>query len=281
MPRKFTLALITALLISTFYPALAHAHGQNITISVGREGFEHMANYAVEVEAGHEVTITFTYADEDLGGDNPHEIQILGPGVGLPAVIVSRDNPTATITFTPTETGTLSILCVIPCIGMEKLVGGMIRVVEPKATGASTSLAIELTQRDDESVLARVVLTDARGNPISEAPVIFIMRTSVGGELEIGAPVTVEDGSAALMIPAVGGQKLEVSALFEGGNGLSFAQNSAEFTMPGVPVVNPVGALSSPTPPPVLALVLFLVLGGIWATYGVVAYQVFLIRKKS
>ena len=278
MLRKLTLALITALLISTFHPTFTHAHSQNVSISVSRDGYDHMANYAVEVEAGHEVTITFNYADEDLDADNPHKLWILGAGVNLPAVEISRDNPTATITFTPTKTGTLTILCVNPCIGMEKLVGGTIKVVGPKPSGASASLALELTQRDDESVLARVMLKDARGSALSDVPIVLTMHTSLGGELELGTPVTVEDGSAVFVIPAVSGQKLVVSALFEGGNGLSFAQNSGEITMPGAPVAHPLGALSSPTAPPVLALILLVVLGGIWATYGMVVFQVFRIR---
>ncbi len=279
MLRRIALVLLVTLLATAFFPLSAHAHAQNVMISVSRDGFDHMADYTVEVEAGHEVTITFAYADGDLGSDNPHEIQIVGLGVDLPAVIVSRDNPTATMTFTPTKTGTLTILCIIPCIGMEKLIGGTIKVANPRAAGASTSLALELTQRDDESVLARVTLTDAKGNPIGAVPVVFTMRTSVGGELEIGAPMTMEDGSAALMIPAVGGQKLLVSAEFVGGNGLSFAQNSAEITLSGIPAVNPIGALSAAAPPPILALILLIVLGSIWAVYGTVVYQVFRIQK--
>ena len=275
MLRKLTLGLIAALLVAAFHPTFVYAHAHNITIAVSRDGFDHMADYAVEVEEGHEVTITFTYAEEESSGDNPHEIQIQGPGVDLPAVIVSRDHPTASITFTPTQTGTLTILCVIPCIGMENLVGGMIKVVNPRATGALASLGLELTQRDDENALARVVLQDASGNPISGVPVIFTMLTSVGGELEIGAPITAEDGSAVVMVPALSGQRLEVSAQFAGGGGLSFVQNSAEITMSGAPSAHPLGALSSPTPPPILALILLIVLGGIWATYGLVAYQVF------
>jgi hypothetical protein len=39
------------------------------------------------------------------------------------------------------------------------------------------------------------------------------------------------------------------------------------------------GPLSAPTAPPALALALLVVLGGVWATYGFVVYQVVRIRR--
>ena len=270
---------IAVLFLSSVTTFTAHAHGQSIAIMVSRDGFDRMSNYSVDVEAGHEVTITFTYADDDLTGDNPHDIRILGAGVDLPTVTVSRDNPTASITFTPTRTGTLTILCVIPCIGMENLVGGSIHVVQPFTSGAKISLTLDLSPRDEQSVLARVKLTDAEGRPISDVPVSLVLNTSVGGEIVVGVPVTVVDGTAAWMIPALAGQKLQVSAVFQGGNGLGYAQNIAEITMPGAPLSVPLGALSSPAPPFALALMLVIVVGSIWVTFGFVAYQVFSIRK--
>lgn len=279
MLRKKMHVVISALIIALLFPLPVHAHGQAVTISVGRDGYDDMVNYKVDVEAGHEVTITFTYDDADLATDNPHEIQILGAGVDLPTVTVSRDHPVATITFTPTQTGTLTILCIVPCIGMEKLVGGSIHVVKPKEGGLSTSLALALSPRDEESALATVTLVDARGDPISGVPVTFTLHTSVGGELELGSPITREDGTAVLKISAAPGQSLLISAAFEGGNGLGFSEFSSEITMPGDPETTPIGSLSSPTPPPVLALILLIVLGGIWVTYGTVVYQVFRIRS--
>lgn len=281
MLRRFLRVFFTILAIAVLLPFSVHAHAQNIEISVSREGFDHMANYTVDVEAGHQVTITFNYADDDLDADNPHEIQILGAGVNLPTVTVSRENPRAEITFTATQTGTLTILCIVPCIGMEKLVGGTIHVIKPKESGASTSLGLELSSSNDGSALAQVMLVDYRGSPISGVPVTFTLHTSVGGELVLGSSFTAEDGSAELAIPATAGQTLRVSASFEGGNGLAASQYQAEIKMPGEAVVNPVGVLSSPTPPPALAIILLVVLGGIWITYGGVVFQVFRIRNEG
>jgi hypothetical protein len=281
MFRRILRVLLTILAVAVLLPFSARAHAQNIEILVSREGFDHMADYTVDVEAGHQVTITFNYGDDDLDNDNPHELQILGAGVNLPTVTVSRENPRAEITFTATQTGTLTILCIVPCIGMEKLVGGTIHVIKPKETGLATSMSLDLSPSNNESALARVMLADSRGSPVSGEPVTFTLHTSVGGELILGTPLTAEDGSAELIIPATAGQTLRVSASFEGGNGFASSQYQAEIKMPGEALTNPVGVLSSPTPPPVLAMILLVVLGGIWLTYGSVVFQVFRIRNEG
>ncbi len=279
MIRRLTFALIIALFAAGLRPPTAHAHPQAIKISVGQDGFEQRVDYTIDVEAGHEVTITFTYADSDLADDNPHDIRVKGLGLELPTVTVSRDNPTATLTFTPEKSGRLRILCVVPCIGMENLVGGQIEVARPKATGAPTSLTLSLKPRDDGSILARAILQDASGNPIPNAPVIFTLRTSLGGDLVLGAPTTIDDGNAVVKIPATGVETAKVTAMFEGGNGLAYAEARSEIAAPGTPMNHRPTGLSAPTPPPVLALALIVVVGGVWAAYGFVAYQVVRIRQ--
>jgi len=279
MLRKITLALMAALLAVAFHPIYVYAHAQDISISVGHEGFNHMADYVVEVEAGHEVTITFTYADGDLAADNPHQIQVVGPGLDLPTVSLSRDKPTASITFTPAQTGIINIYCIIPCVGMEFMTGGKIKAVPPENSGAPTFLALELAPRDDGNVLAQAILHDSNGGPAAGALLVFKQRTTFGGELELGTWVTAADGSAVVAIPSMAGQTLEVSAEFAGGNGVGSTQVTANLTVPGLPAAHPIGALSAATPPPVLALILTIVLGSIWAAYGTVVFQVFRISK--
>ncbi len=281
MLRRLIMAVsIVALLMIGLRPPAAHAHTQMFAVAVGQHGFESMVNYTLEVEAGHEVVLTFTYADHDLASDNPHEIKVTGPGVeGLPTVTVSRENPTATIRFTPTKTGTLRIVCILPCIGMENLVGGQIKVAKPRATGAPTSLALDLAPRDDGSVLARATLKKGSGDPIGNVPVVFILRTTLGGDLVLGTPSTMDDGSTVIKIPATGGQELRVTAAFEGGNGLAYTEAAGTIAAPGAAMEHPVDALSAPTAPPALALILFVVLGGVWLTYGFVVYQILRIRR--
>ena len=72
MFRRLILVLTVTLLVTSLRPPVAHAHAQMFTIAVGRNGFEDAVDYTLNVEAGHEVTLTFTYADCDLADDNPH-----------------------------------------------------------------------------------------------------------------------------------------------------------------------------------------------------------------
>ncbi len=281
MIRRCAYALsLAALLLAAVRTPRVHAHAQQFTISVGRNGFENTVDYTLDVEAGHEVTLTFTYADGDLADDNEHDIKIKGPGLDdLPVVHVSRDQPTATVTFVPKKSGTLHIVCTVPCAGMENLAGGTIKVVKPKATGAPVTLTLDLKPRENGGVLARVTLLDAGGNPLADQPVIFSLRTSLGGDLMLGAPTTIENGSAALKIPATASERLRVTAAFEGGNGLAYTEATSEITVPGLPMQHLPGPLSTATAPPTLALALLVVLGGVWATYGFVVYQVVRIRR--
>mgnify|MGYP000280096466 CR=1 FL=1 len=280
MLRPFTLALLVTVLAAALRPPAAHAHAQRVSISVGRNGFESVVDYTLDVEAGHEVSLTFTYADGDLEDDNPHDIRLKGLGLELPTVRVSRDQPTATLTFTPEKTGRLRLLCVVPCLGMENLVGGVIKAAKPRATGAPTSLTLELRPRDDGSLLARATLLDAGGGPLTNAPIVFTQRTALGGDLVLGRPTTMEDGGAVVKIPATGSEAIRVTAAFEGGDGLAYAEAYGEITAPGQPMAHQPGPLAAPTAPPALALTLLIVLGGVWTTYGFVVVQLVRIRRR-
>ncbi len=163
--------------------------------------------------------------------------------------------------------------------GMEMLAGGKINVVALKGSSAATLLTLDLILQDDGTVLARAILTDSKGNPAAGEPIIFKQQTSVGGELQLGSIVTADNGSAEVSIPVVAGQTLQVSAEFDGGNGIGSTQVAANLTVPGTPDAHPLGAMSSVNPPVALVILLLIVLGGIWTTYSTVVYQVFRIRK--
>ncbi len=280
MLHKFALSLLLALAFaSAAQPVVVQAHSQRVNITVGRNGFNNSVLYTIDIEAGHEVTITFIYGDDDMGEDNAHEIRIRGAGLELPAVRVSKDNPIAKITFTPTRTGKLRILCVVPCIGMENLVGGLIKVEKPRATGEVVLLALDLTPREDGSILARATLMDKDKFPLAGKPVAFMLRTSVGGDLLLGTPTTIENGSAVVKIPASAGKLVSITAEFEGGDGLAYAASSSEIEALGEPVEYHPGPLSLPSPPLTLAFLFLFLLGGIWAAYAYVAYQVLRFRQ--
>ena len=280
MIRKPALVLmLVSALLAAARPGVVHAHAQSVRIAVGRNGFGNSVLYTVNVEEGHPVTITFTYADLDMPGDNTHEIKIKGAGLELPAVRVSKEEPVATITFTPTRTGTLHILCVIPCVGMENLVGGLIKVEKPRATGEPMHMSLDLKPRDDGSVLARAILTDKTGAPQAGREVTFLLHSSVGGELLLGAPTTIENGSAVMKIPASAGKALSITAEFAGGDGLAYASDSKIIEMSGQPPALYLRGVSSPTAPPVLALLFLVILGGVWTAYAYVALHVLRLRR--
>jgi len=67
---------------------------------------------------------------------------------------------------------------------------------------------------------------------------------------------------------------------FQGGNGLAYAEASREVSISGLKMTHPLEPLSAPTAPPALALALLVVLGGVWATYAFVVYQVASLRRK-
>lgn len=280
MLRKSALALVLAfMLVAATRPVVVHAHSQAVQIAVSRDGFNRNVLYTVDIEAGHPVTVTFTYADDDMAEDNAHEIRITGAGLKLPKVRVSKDNPVATITFTPKKTGKLRILCVLPCIGMENLVGGLFKVERPRATGAPVSLVLNLTPRGDDSILARATLTEKDQIPLVGKTVVFSLRTSVGGDLILESPTTIDNGSAVVKIPAGAGKILSVTAEFEGGSGLAYAADTSEIEAPGQPVEYRPSPLASPSPPPSLALLILLLLGAVWISYAYVAYQVMRFRQ--
>ena len=116
---------------------------------------------------------------------------------------------------------------------------------------------------------------------IIRAPVAFVLHTSVGGDLILGTPKTIGNGSAVLKVPATGEESIQITASFEGGNGLAYAETTQEMAMPAMKMTHPIDPLSAPTAPPALALALLVVLGGVWATYCFVVYQVIRIRRES
>ena len=273
-------AVALALALALARPVAAHAHPQAISIQVDQHGFDGRPDYAIVVEAGHPVSLSFTYSEEP-GQDNPHDIRIKGLGLDLPTVRLDRDHPTASVSFTPERTGTLRILCVIPCLGMENLVGARIRVERPKATGVPTILRLELEPREDGTVLARAVVRSSTGEPLADQPVIFRLATSVGGELELGAPLTMADGTAVARVPATGQDDVRVTAVYEGGAGRAYAETTESVRVERQPMDHRPPSLSQPTAPPVLAVSLLLVLGGIWSTYAYVVWQVLRLRESS
>jgi len=278
MAACFRVILVLGLALAR--PVPAHAHAQGFRVAVSRHGFESMVNYELKVEAGHQVTLDFSYADDDLEDDNPHEIRVQGFGLSLPSIVVSRSQPTASLTFTPPATGTLRILCVVPCLGMENL-SGALRVIRPRSTGRAAQLNLELISKEGGAVLAQVQLTDEAGRPLADEPVMLMRRTVLGGDLVLGSPLTVADGTAAAKFYALEPGTVEVVAYYAGGGGYASAEVRQVISAVGVSMDHRPSGLAAPTAPPVFALALIIVVGGVWIAYAFVVMQVVRIGRES
>ena len=96
--------------------------------------------------------------------------------------------------------------------------------------------------------------------------------------MALGAVWTSVEGIAELEVPTVPGATVSLGVLTEDGVFHADAEIVMAGTMAGM---HPGSPLSTRTPPPVLAVLLLIVVGGVWGTYGVVAYQLVRIRQEK
>jgi hypothetical protein len=160
----------------------------------------------------------------------------------------------------------------------------------PAASGAATlprAADVEVTLRTDveEGVKELVATVTRGGKPVANARVSFGARRSFG-RLVLGTDVTLDDGTAAVAFPAdlPGDEKgnLELNATVEGPLSAWGAATAA--VMPGgrakaPPEENFPRALWSPNAPVGLIAAIAVLVGGAWAAYVFVGYQLMVIRK--
>jgi hypothetical protein len=276
--RRLGFVLVTLLSVAaSVHPTRAQSEGTSLEIVVSRQGLDGRSDSAYAVRVGEPVRLTFVYGDTGLASDNPHRMAVLG--LDVPEVTVSRETPRATIEFTPEEPGEFRLVCTIACAGMENLVGGSLRVNPPAVAGQAADVRLELIpQPGGASVVARAELLDPSGLPMTDAPLVFARHTAVGGELALGTVWTSVEGIAELEVPTVPGATVSLGVLSEGG----VLHADAEIVMAGTMAgMHPESPLSTRTAPPVLAVLLLIVVGGVWGTYGAVAYQLVRIRREK
>ncbi len=104
----------------------SHEHEKaTFQVEVSRNGFNNMpGEFQLEVEAGQEVEITFVYGDGDFPQDNPHVIAI--PGYGIEDVVLDKDNPEKTVSFTAGAGEVVFKCTTITCVGHTNLQRGLI-----------------------------------------------------------------------------------------------------------------------------------------------------------
>lgn len=126
----------------------------------------------------------------------------------------------------------------------------------------------------------RVVLRDSRGQPVVGVPVRLFQETTFG-RLSIGSIQTDSTGTALTAFMAERASTLTVIAIFDGGEGLGPAKATQTLALAPIEPSPPFAGLTAPSPPPLFALVLGMVVGSVWVTYGYVAYLLGRIRRES
>ncbi|MDR7568711.1 MAG: Ig-like domain-containing protein [Armatimonadota bacterium] len=151
--------------------------------------------------------------------------------------------------------------------------------VLPTWAGEPARVTLKLAAGPDGAQWITALVTDAEGAPVPEASVVFKLRTAFGW-LTLAEQPTDASGQARIRLPA-GTWATEVLAESGDVEGVG-AILTVGARSPGPPRIRPgpdvLRALSpqpgfiSPRPVPELVALLGLVLGGIWATYGYVAW---------
>lgn len=152
------------------------------------------------------------------------------------------------------------------------------------AAPARVTLAVEVLAEGGTHVAATV--TDARGNPVSDVAVTLRAKTTFGW-LQVAEGTTDRHGQMHAVLPASSrfpeivaeageAETLQAAVLLEQGS------MSTPGVRPGraaLARLSPQPGFISPYPVPALVLLLSVILGGIWATYGRVVFLLVQIRR--
>ncbi|MBI4672000.1 MAG: c-type cytochrome [Chloroflexi bacterium] len=189
--------------------------------------------------------------------------------------------------------------------------GATLPAAQPTATPSPTATRVwvqtQLTVAQSTSAEGDTVLTatlkDDAGHPVQGVAIAF-SRAALFGVVDLGTVKTDASGMAALVLPVApsNGAPLvaaQVIVAFKGEKGWNaseakivlepreVAASSADYNARRVylsldePLLPPEGSLITPNPPLLPTVILALVVGGVWATYGYVMYQVFGIWKRG
>lgn len=103
-------------------------------IQVSSAGWNGSKDLVVSATVGQPVELVFVWADH-AEPDNTHIVAI--PELGLSTPLLTRDAPTATLAFTPAQSGTFTIKCAEPCEGHKtNLQTGRLEVADAPAAPA-------------------------------------------------------------------------------------------------------------------------------------------------
>lgn len=275
-------------------PATGTGTVKSFIIMVGRNGFNGTSSLVVEVNQGDAVNLTFVYGDTDLGQNNPHSIAIAAYGLATPKL--GRASPSATIYFVAGQVGDFVIRCTLPCLGMDNLQNGILRVdaVEGKSVDTSTFIThLEVHSPDVLHVIADV--QDQSGLPLAGVTVGFDVNTTFG-MMEAGTNVTSAYGLAEFEWSLPSTMQPGVEAVFKG-SGQYAPSNATEVFLPSVALTNLVTVTPFvsgqnamidtrlvgvvPWQSAVMVSVVLLTVGSVWVVYAYAASQIAGIKSDS
>lgn len=164
------------------------------------------------------------------------------------------------------------------------ILGLIVGLAATVAAAEPAALTLAVQVQDDGTVLVTGRVTDGKGNPASEVPVAFQVRTAFGW-LFVAEVSTDRMGAASVVLPQMP-RSGEISA--EAGEGEKTVRAAKWIDHPALPApasrpgadvlsgLSPQPGFISPYPVPLEVAILALVLGGVWVTY---AYLVSLLVK--
>lgn len=165
----------------------------------------------------------------------------------------------------------------------------------PTAAPIKTTLTIVQSPGAAGGTVLTAILVQDNGVPVNGAVLAF-SRSTTFGVIDLGTVKTDAKGSASLSLVTLPPNARQVIAAFKGDDKLLASETKIALEPPAAslsgnpdprnislsveePLLAPEGSLITPNPPLLPTAILALVVGGVWATYGYVLYQVFNIWK--
>lgn len=252
-----------------------------LRVQVGRFGFRPPR---LEVAQGERVAITFVYADTDLDYPNPHIIRL--KEYGLQTGEISPASPEATLTFTASQSGRITMACVGQCQGHQELQDGILAVTAG-ATVRPTLLSLAAAPRARGESGFRLVATlrDEAGNPVAGVPVLFTRAAALlAGQtpqpVRLGEALSALDGTATIAwVPRAAGPE-QLTVQFTGTGGLGPSDSNLSLNVPASAALQYVNAPAR-VGLPVGNWLIFAVLAFVWSLYGTALYQLVRIALAS
>ena len=151
--------------------------------------------------------------------------------------------------------------------------------LEIGSNAAKTQIGLSLVQVSDGDLVVRATLKDDKGAPMVKTPVVINQISILGGRLPLTTLETNEQGLVIYYYPIKPGESVRLEAAYEGARGRAASAAMDEASLPGgkEPESLTQGLLSA-SPPIGLVVIIGLVVGSIWLTFG---YVVSLLIKIS